>query len=120
MNVRITHIGTATLLLELGDLRLLTDPVFDPPGGTYAFGWGTGSTKLTAPAVPGEALGTMDAKDGVRATKKLRPHTVIPIHYEGWKHFSEGRRDVEQAFLTGGLQEKLLWLPLGVPTVVEV
>ncbi len=189
--------------MELGDLRLLTDPVFDPPGGTYAFGWGTGSTKLTAPAVPVEALGTIDAvllshdhhDDNLdRAGRAFLPRagrvltttsgqkrlggnaegltpwqstrlqagtttitvTATPaqhgsllvrpfagqtlgfaltwegqqngalylsgdtIHYEGWKHFSEGRRDVEQAFLTGGLQEKLLWLPLGVPTVVEV
>lgn len=34
MNCRITHIGTATLLLEIGPIRLLTDPTFDPPGGT--------------------------------------------------------------------------------------
>ena len=46
MNLSITHIGTATMLLEIGALRLLTDPVFDPAGGRYHFGWGTGSTKL--------------------------------------------------------------------------
>ena len=26
----------------------------------------------------------------------LRPRTLIPIHYEGWKHFREGREAIEQ------------------------
>lgn len=35
MKISITHFGTATLLLEIGSLRLLTDPVFDAPGHLY-------------------------------------------------------------------------------------
>ena len=61
MNCRITHIGTATLLLEIGSLRILTDPVFDPPGDTYYFGYGTSAKKLTAPSIQPEALGQIDA-----------------------------------------------------------
>jgi L-ascorbate metabolism protein UlaG (beta-lactamase superfamily) len=38
--VRLTHIGGPTLLIEVGGLRILTDPTFDPPGGRYRFGWG--------------------------------------------------------------------------------
>ncbi|MBN8581467.1 MAG: MBL fold metallo-hydrolase, partial [Anaerolineae bacterium] len=61
MKFQITHISTATMLLEIGNLRLLTDPVFDPAGGKYYFGWGTGSTKLTAPSVSVDTLGKIDA-----------------------------------------------------------
>ena len=61
MTLTITHIGVATMLLEIGSLRLLTDPVFDPVGGRYSFGWGTGSTKLTAPSVSADHLGAIDA-----------------------------------------------------------
>jgi L-ascorbate metabolism protein UlaG (beta-lactamase superfamily) len=61
MNVSLTHIGTAALLLEIGSLRLLTDPVFDPAGGRYSFGYGTGGTKLTDPAIKPEAIGRIDA-----------------------------------------------------------
>ena len=32
---RLTLIGGPTALLELGGLRLLTDPTFDPAGGEY-------------------------------------------------------------------------------------
>lgn len=61
MNIRLTHIGTATLLLEIGSLRLLTDPVFDTAGGRYFFGYGTNSIKLTEPSIRPESLGKIDA-----------------------------------------------------------
>ncbi|MBD0673526.1 MBL fold metallo-hydrolase [Streptomyces sp. CBMA156] len=35
MPITVTHIGTATALLEIGGLRLLTDPVFDPAPAEY-------------------------------------------------------------------------------------
>jgi L-ascorbate metabolism protein UlaG (beta-lactamase superfamily) len=259
MGLTITHIGTATMLLEIGALRLLTDPVFDPAGGRYSFGWGTGSTKLTAPAVSADQLGaidavllshdhhednldaagrallprarrvlttapggrrlggnaegmrpwqsavlesgqtrvkvtatpaqhgalitrpvagatigfvlewagqrggalyisgdtiyyrgidavaerfrigvgvfhlgrasfpitgplryTMGARDGVRAARALGPQTIIPIHYEGWRHFREGRAATERAFAAAGLAERLRWLTLGQPTDIPI
>jgi L-ascorbate metabolism protein UlaG (beta-lactamase superfamily) len=267
MKLTITHIGTATLLLEIapragsanGALRLLTDPVFDPPGGNYSFGWGTGSTKLTGPAVAPERLGpidavllshdhhddnldragrallpqarrvlttatgarrlggnaegmapwasawlesgstrvkvtatpaqhgalltrplagttigfvlewagqergavyitgdtiyyrgieevaqrfrvsvallhvgkarfpitgplryTMNSRDAVKAARALRPETIIPIHYEGWKHFQEGRATLDEAFTAAGLRERVRWLPIGEPGAVDV
>jgi len=61
MNTRLTHIGGPTVLIEVEGWRLLTDPTFDPPGGKYRFGWGTGSTKLSAPAVSPSELGPVDA-----------------------------------------------------------
>lgn len=259
MNFNVTHISTATMLLEVGKLRLLTDPVFDPAGGKYSFGWGTGSTKLTNAPVSIESLGhidavllshdhhednldiagraflpnvkrvltttsgerrlrgnaeglanwqsaileagdtkikvtatpaqhgplivcpfagqtigfmlewdgqqngalyitgdtiyyhgidevaehftvsvgifhlgrasfpitgpirfTMDAKDGVKAARALNPRTIIPIHYEGWKHFREGRSAIEREFSAAGLSDKLHWLELGKNTKVEI
>jgi L-ascorbate metabolism protein UlaG (beta-lactamase superfamily) len=259
MNFNLTHISTATLLLEIGSLRLLTDPVFDPAGGRYSFGWGTGSTKLTDSPVSADSLGhidavllshdhhednldkagraflpkakrvltttsgerrlrgnaeglanwqsvilesgntkikvtatpaqhgplivrpfagqtigfmmewegqqngalyitgdtiyyhgidevaerfnisvgifhlgrasfpitgpirfTMDAKDGVKAARKINPRTIIPIHYEGWKHFSEGKSVIEKEFSQAGLSNKLRWLPIGKATEVEI
>jgi L-ascorbate metabolism protein UlaG (beta-lactamase superfamily) len=59
--VRVTHIGGPTALIEVGGWRLLTDPTFDPAGGSYRFGWGTGSKKLAAPAIAAADLGPIDA-----------------------------------------------------------
>ena len=59
--IRVTHIGGPTTLLEVDGWRILTDPTFDAPGRSYAFGWGSSSTKLVGPAVPVDALGPIDA-----------------------------------------------------------
>jgi L-ascorbate metabolism protein UlaG (beta-lactamase superfamily) len=60
-DVRITHIGGPTALIEVGGWRLLTDPTFDPPGQRYHFGWGTGSRKLAGPAISAGDLLPIDA-----------------------------------------------------------
>lgn len=59
--ISITHIGGPTVLIEIGGWRILTDPTFDPPGRHYSFGWGTGSRKVTGPAVSPEDLAVIDA-----------------------------------------------------------
>jgi L-ascorbate metabolism protein UlaG (beta-lactamase superfamily) len=59
--VRLTHIGGPTVLLEVEGWRILTDPTFDPPGGSYAFGLGTSSRKVSGPAIPAGELGPIDA-----------------------------------------------------------
>ncbi|MGW3943184.1 MBL fold metallo-hydrolase [Streptomyces phaeochromogenes] len=59
--VRVTHIGGPTTLIEADGWRLLTDPTFDPPGERYAFGWGTSSRKLTGPALAVADLPPIDA-----------------------------------------------------------
>jgi L-ascorbate metabolism protein UlaG (beta-lactamase superfamily) len=59
--VRLTHVGGPTTLIEVDGWRLLTDPTFDPPGGTYGFGWGSSSHKLTGPAVAASDVGPVDA-----------------------------------------------------------
>ena len=60
-DLRVTHIGGPTVLLEVGGWRILTDPTFDPPGKRYFFGWGTMSRKLTGPSVPVGEIGELDA-----------------------------------------------------------
>ena len=61
MEVHLTHIGGPTVLIEVGGWRLLTDPTFDPAGQNYRFGWGTGSRKLTGPAIAASDVGPIDA-----------------------------------------------------------
>ena len=259
MHIRFTHIGTATMLLEIGSLRLLTDPVFDPAGGHYFFGFGTNSVKSTEPAIRPENLGKMDAillshdhhednldragrallplatkvittsagakrlkgnaiglrtwqsttleaedikvkitaapahhgtlgshlvvgetigfilewagqkhgalyisgdtvwfhglheigqrfkigtailhiggarfpilphlrftlnaKEAIRIFHALRPRTIIPIHYEGWKHFKETGADAEKVFEASEIKDHIHWLPLGQAVDVEL
>lgn len=60
-DLRITHIGGPTTLIETGGWRLLTDPTFDPPGQRYSFGWGTSSHKHAGPALATADLPPIDA-----------------------------------------------------------
>src|SRR5215207_10533987 len=131
MEVRLTHIGGPTVLIDVGGWRLLTDPTFDPPGRSYRFGWGTGSHKLTGPAIAVSDLGPIDAvllshphhDDNLdTAGRALLPSagTVIPIHYEGWTHFREGREAIERALgdVPEDVRGRIRWLPIGVATGV--
>lgn len=260
MICRLTHVGTATLILEIGSVRVLTDPAFDPSGGSYHFGYGTGSIKLTAPAIQPEEIGKIDAillshdhhednldgagrallplagkvittsagakrlggdnivglkswqsatvksgdteikiiaaparhgslgsylivgettgfilewngqkrgalyisgdtvwfnglgeiarrfkigvailhigaagfpitgpirftfnaREATRVINALDPHTVIPIHYEGWKHFREPKAEAEKYFAAPGIHERVRWLPLGQAVDVQI
>jgi L-ascorbate metabolism protein UlaG (beta-lactamase superfamily) len=55
----VTYIGGPTALIELGGIRLLTDPTFDPAGGTYPSGAAT-LRKLMGPAMTPEQVGEID------------------------------------------------------------
>src|SRR5262249_36140191 len=59
LSLAITYIGGPTALLELGGVRLLTDPTFDPAGGEHPSGPGP-VHKLTGPARSAEAVGPVD------------------------------------------------------------
>ena len=65
--MKVTALGTASVLLEYAGLRLLTDPVLDPAGVTYSMApagvperW-FASTKLEKPALSAAELGPVDA-----------------------------------------------------------
>jgi L-ascorbate metabolism protein UlaG (beta-lactamase superfamily) len=70
--------------------------------------------------VTGPIRFTMDAGDGVKTARVLNPHTIIPIHYEGWKHFREGKTAIEKEFAAAGLADRVRWLPLGKAAEVEI
>ncbi|MDP9227723.1 MAG: MBL fold metallo-hydrolase [Actinomycetota bacterium] len=61
---------------------------------------------------------TLTAEEAVELCRLLRPRTVIPIHYEGWKHFREGREAVERELASAPeeIRGRFRWLPIGVET----
>jgi L-ascorbate metabolism protein UlaG (beta-lactamase superfamily) len=71
--------------------------------------------------VTGPLRYTMTADDAVEVCGLVRPHTAIPIHYEGWKHFRQGRAAVERAFAMApqDVRSRVRWLPIGVPVDLD-
>ena len=65
--------------------------------------------------ITGPVRYTMTAREAVELCALLRPRTVLPVHYEGWRHFREGRQAIEDAFAAAPEEvgSTLRWLPLG-------
>jgi L-ascorbate metabolism protein UlaG (beta-lactamase superfamily) len=57
---------------------------------------------------------TMSARDAATLIASVKPRRVVPVHYEGWSHFHEGRAEAEAAFPPS----TLTWLTPGVPQTV--
>lgn len=61
---------------------------------------------------------TFTAEEAVEAARAFPEAVIIPLHYEGWAHLSESRRQVEDAFGAAGLNHRLRWLEPGRPVTV--
>jgi L-ascorbate metabolism protein UlaG (beta-lactamase superfamily) len=72
--------------------------------------------------VTGPARYTMTARDAVELLGLIRPHTAIPVHYEGWKHFKQGREAIEREFAVApeSFRRSIRWLPIGTPVELAV
>jgi L-ascorbate metabolism protein UlaG (beta-lactamase superfamily) len=72
--------------------------------------------------ITGPVRYSMTARDAVEVCRMLRPATVIPVHYEGWSHFSQGRGAVEREFAGASeeLRRRVRWLTPGVPSDVPM
>ena len=57
---------------------------------------------------------TFTAEGAVEAARAFVGATIVPLHFEGWAHFSESRAQVERAFAAAGLASRLRWPPSGV------
>jgi L-ascorbate metabolism protein UlaG (beta-lactamase superfamily) len=62
---------------------------------------------------------TMTAEEAVIFARMSPESRIVPIHYEGWAHFTEGRDVIEQAFANAGMSDRLIWLKAGEPLGIE-
>ncbi len=61
---------------------------------------------------------TMSAEDAIKASRSLRAKQIVPLHYDGWAHFTQGREEAARVFADAGLEDQVRWLEPGVPTVL--
>jgi L-ascorbate metabolism protein UlaG (beta-lactamase superfamily) len=64
---------------------------------------------------------TLTAAGAIELCGLIGPKTAIPIHYEGWKHFRQGRDEVEAelAAAPAEVRERFRWLPIGQPSTAS-
>lgn len=114
MDVFLTHISTACVLLEIGSVRLLTDPVFDEDERDYSFGHlGIGATRRKGPALKPDAIPELDAM--------LLSHThhLDNLDEGGRSLFPRARRLITNNYDEGFVNEKAIRLPRGESTTIE-
>lgn len=58
----------------------------------------------------GPAPLTMTAEDGIEVAKAMPEATIVPLHFEGWAHFSESKQVIQEAFWNAGLDSRLRWV----------
>jgi L-ascorbate metabolism protein UlaG (beta-lactamase superfamily) len=71
----------------------------------------TGAARLAG--VFDGALLTLDSARSAEAARLLGARLVVPVHYAGWQHFSEGGADLRAAFDRAGLAGRLALLAPG-------
>ena len=88
------RIDVGTLLLHLGSVRF-----------RYLSGW---------------LRYTMDAREGAELIDLVAPHSVVPVHYEGWSHFQQDRPAAEPLLARSRYADRVTWLDPGASTSLEV
>ena len=63
---------------------------------------------------------TLTAAEGVAAAGAFRDATIVPLHFEGWAHFSQDADDLKQSFKALGIAGRLQVLEPGVTTTLDV
>jgi L-ascorbate metabolism protein UlaG (beta-lactamase superfamily) len=59
---------------------------------------------------------SMTIRDAIELTRLIRPRQVVPVHHEGWSHFSEGRDVVERTLAAAPdvVRQVFHVLPIGI------
>jgi L-ascorbate metabolism protein UlaG (beta-lactamase superfamily) len=65
---------------------------------------------------------TMNADDAVELCELLHPHRAIPVHYEGWSHFKEGRTTIERRLASAPAEVRscIQWAPIGATIDLDI
>lgn len=63
---------------------------------------------------------TMSANDAIDTAHAFADATIVPVHYEGWAHFSQSGADLAQSFKALGIAGRLRMLEPGVATKIDV
>ena len=61
----------------------------------------------------------MDTNDVVETANQFGDALIVPLHHDGWAHFTQSGEDIERTFGALGLGARLRLLKPGVPTAIE-
>jgi hypothetical protein len=62
---------------------------------------------------------TMNTNDAIETAHAFPDAAIVPVHCEGWVHFTQNEEDLVQSFKALGLGRRLQLLQRGVPRAIE-
>jgi len=74
---------------------------------------GRGAVRAGGAAPLDGAYLTLTSAQAAQATVALGARHVVPLHFEGWAHFTQGRGTLGSAFTAAGVRDRLHLLDLG-------
>ncbi|WP_394371074.1 MBL fold metallo-hydrolase [Hymenobacter terricola] len=63
---------------------------------------------------------TMDTNDAIDTAAVFPEATIIPLHYDGWSHYTQHAAAFQQAFDALGIGSHLKVLPAGIPESLPI
>ena len=61
---------------------------------------------------------TMNTNDAIETARAFPDATIVPIHCDGWAHFTQSGEDLEHSFKALGIASRMQLLEPGVPTTI--
>jgi L-ascorbate metabolism protein UlaG (beta-lactamase superfamily) len=70
--------------------------------------------------ITGPVRYSMDIDDAIELCAHIRPTTIVPVHFDGWSHFSQGRDAIAERLTHAppDITDRFRWAPLG--TAIEI
>ena len=59
--------------------------------------------------VAGPSNITMTVEESIKAAHLFDKAAIVPLHFEGWEHFTEGRDEIIRQYTAAGLLHRLRW-----------
>jgi L-ascorbate metabolism protein UlaG (beta-lactamase superfamily) len=62
---------------------------------------------------------TMDNNDAIDTALAFPNATIIPLHYDGWSHYTQNEKDLLASYQVIGIDQRLKILEAGIPFVLD-
>lgn len=63
---------------------------------------------------------TMTAEEGIEAARAFSDAAIVPLHCDGWEHYTESRDEIARAFAKAGLKSRLFFGEPGREIVIPL
>jgi L-ascorbate metabolism protein UlaG (beta-lactamase superfamily) len=75
---------------------------------------------VTFPWLSGPLRYTLNADEAIELCREINPRSVVPLHFEGWKHFREPRDTAIGKFDASPFRDRTHWLARGATIEIDV